>query len=144
MQTFLRNAQVPALQARVITALTQSINTFKAFAVAGTPAATGGTRGRIYGRVYGTGVNLYGIVASPDSYYPAIEYGRRAGARMPPDEPIRNWVRFRGIEYDYVWPIRAAIARKGIRPKRAFQNAFIRGLPAVYKFWTSAFSSHWA
>lgn len=56
-----------------------------------------------------------------NSYYTYIEAGRNAGGKMPPTQPILDWmVRYRvapGREKQVVWAIRRAIAIRGIKAK---------------------------
>ena len=54
-----------------------------------------------------------------NDYLVYIENGRRAGAKMPPVEPIVNWARSRGIPTDNstIYLIRRAISRDGIKPR---------------------------
>lgn len=46
-----------------------------------------------------------------------VEQGRRPGAKLPPDKPIREWVRSRLGDESLTFLIRRSIARKGIRAK---------------------------
>ena len=64
------------------------------------------------------------IVEGDASRYAHIisETGRRAGAKMPPDEPLRAWARRKGIE-ERTFLVRRAIARRGIRPRYIFRDA---------------------
>lgn len=45
-----------------------------------------------------------------------VEYGRRAGAQMPPVSVISEWARRKLGNARLGWPIAKAIARRGIRP----------------------------
>jgi len=49
------------------------------------------------------------------AYFRYVEVGRSPGARMPPEEPIRQWLRVRGIDESKQFVIRRAIARRGIK-----------------------------
>ena len=55
-------------------------------------------------------------------YATFVEYGRRRGAKMPPDKPIREWVIRKGIPERLTWVIRKAIADNGIKPKPFVAN----------------------
>lgn len=44
---------------------------------------------------------------------PAVEFGRRAGKKMPPVEEIRAWARRKGIPEDAAFAIARKIAREG-------------------------------
>ena len=57
-------------------------------------------------------------------YFRFVEKGRKPNSKMPPDQPIRKWVRVRGVtsrdgqfisENSKVFLIRRSIARKGIK-----------------------------
>lgn len=56
-----------------------------------------------------------------NQYFRFVELGRRKGARLPPVEPILDWMyRYRvapGRELEVVWAIRKKISRDGIRPR---------------------------
>lgn len=58
-----------------------------------------------------------------DDYWVYVEYGRRAGDKFPPPQPIAQWIRERRIrpnagvtQQQLVYLISRAIADKGIRP----------------------------
>ena len=58
-----------------------------------------------------------------DDYWVYVEYGRRAGDKFPPPQPIAQWIRERRIrpsagvtQEQLVYLISRAIADKGIRP----------------------------
>jgi len=55
------------------------------------------------------------IVVVAADYFRFVERGRRPGAKMPPEQPIRKWLRVKGIREDRQFVIRRAIARKGIK-----------------------------
>lgn len=50
-----------------------------------------------------------------EDYFRFVDKGRRAGAKMPPVEPIRQWLKLKGIRPELEFPIRRSIARKGIK-----------------------------
>jgi hypothetical protein len=58
-----------------------------------------------------------------------VDKGRRAGAKMPPVQPIIDWVRVKRIKTPQItteqmgWAIAKSIAKKGIRPKPFIQNS---------------------
>ena len=58
-----------------------------------------------------------------------VDKGRRAGAKMPPVQPIIDWVRVKKIKTPQItteqmgWAIAKSIAKKGIRPKPFIQNS---------------------
>lgn len=62
-----------------------------------------------------------------------VEFGRRAGAKMPPIDTIKNWISIKGIVPDgrnpkikdpqqLAYPIAKAIARDGIRPRKLLEG----------------------
>ncbi len=62
-----------------------------------------------------------------------IEHGRRKGAKMPPDDAIRGWVRRKlGIgdsdpkQDRVVFAVRKAIAKRGLKPKKVMFRAYLK------------------
>ncbi len=53
-----------------------------------------------------------------------VESGRRAGAKPPPIEPIKQWTRDKGIDEGLAYPIAKSIGEKGIQPLDVTQQAF--------------------
>jgi len=49
------------------------------------------------------------------NYFRFVDRGRRPGAKMPPAEPIRAWMRVKSIPRRAEFPIRRAIAKNGIK-----------------------------
>lgn len=86
------------------------------------PVDTGETARSIESFANGPGRPLGGVVRSEHPAAAVLEHGRRPGARMPPTQPIADWVRRHGISAP-VYVIARAIARRGIRPRRIFTNA---------------------
>lgn len=58
-----------------------------------------------------------GSVGSNLPYAPVVEYGRRAGAPMPPSGSLDPWMRRHGITAVSEFVIRRSIARRGIRAR---------------------------
>ncbi len=58
-----------------------------------------------------------------------VDKGRRAGAKMPPVQPIIDWVRVKRIKTPQYtteqlgWAIAKSISKKGIRPKPFIENS---------------------
>ena len=58
-----------------------------------------------------------------------VDKGRKPGAKMPPVQPIIEWVRVKRIKTPQItteqmgWAIAKSIAKKGIRPKPFIQNS---------------------
>ena len=55
------------------------------------------------------------IMVFAADYFRFVERGRRPGAKMPPEEPIRKWLRVKGIPERLQFAIRRSIAVKGIK-----------------------------
>ena len=62
-----------------------------------------------------------------NDYFRFVELGRRKGARLPPTEPILDWlIRYRiapGREKQIVFAVRRAISNKGIKARPFLNNA---------------------
>jgi hypothetical protein len=78
------------------------------------PQDTRRLAGSINSRVSGTFPNLVGEVGPTPRYGVVMEFGRRAGARMPPVDALIGWVR-RHWNPAFVGPIQ----RGQLRPRRA-------------------------
>ncbi len=88
--------------------------------------------GSIASEVKGVGSNIIGEVGSTlkDEEYPAVmEFGRKAGAKMPPPSALERWVHIvlkvpnkhaKGVAYI----VARAIGKKGIEGKRYFEKGF--------------------
>lgn len=65
-------------------------------------------------------VTRTGNIITVETQFPPYAYfvqnGRRAG-KMPPDQPIRDWVKKHNISEDAVFPIRRKIGKEGTKPK---------------------------
>ncbi len=110
-----------------------------------TPVNFGHLRGSIDYDIYGKGVSLTGVVATPLMYGYYVEYGRRPGRMPPVTEAIELWARRKGIRFpgktlhQTAFIIARAIARKGTKGHHMFRDgfkavedkvrAFMRGLP---------------
>lgn len=77
-----------------------------------------------------------------NSYYQFVESGRRAGAKMPPEIAIIEWMKRLGIatgkNNEVVWAIRKAIAKRGIQPRpfvrRAIETAGAKRIAPIFTF----------
>lgn len=65
------------------------------------------------------GANL-SVFANDTIFY--VFSGRRAGAKMPPKEPIATWMAQVGIDPKLNWVIRRSIAKKGIPAKNYLRD----------------------
>ena len=116
------------------------------------PQDTRRLAGSINGRISGTYPSLVGQVGPDVAYGRYVEFGRRAGARMPPVDALIGWVRRhwnpafigpmptgvlrprraagRGVsEYQIrsrAWALARAIARRGIPPRPFMLPAYDR------------------
>jgi hypothetical protein len=52
------------------------------------------------------------------------EEGRPAGAKMPPQGVLIDWMQARGIDLGAEWAIRKSIAEKGIKPVPIIETSF--------------------
>lgn len=57
-------------------------------------------------------------------YFKYIESGRKAGSKLPPKEPIKDWMQARGIDKKLEFIIRKSIANKGIKPTQITEVIF--------------------
>ena len=62
-----------------------------------------------------------GIVGTNLPYGVVVEKGRRPGAAMPPDAPLRRWGRRHGFSDQAIFNLRRKIAERGI-PARPYLN----------------------
>jgi len=63
------------------------------------------------------------LVGSNAPHASPTEFGRSAGARMPPPDALKPWLRRKGLPESMAFPLARAIARRGIQARPAFQNA---------------------
>lgn len=75
--------------------------------------------------------SFFFAVGSDLDYSVNIQRGREAGARMPPDAPIREWAGRHGIPLSLVFVIRRAISVRGIKARPVFEPAYQASLPAI-------------
>lgn len=66
------------------------------------------------------------IVGTAKPYAPVMEFGRRAGARMPPPEALAGWARRHGFGTSRggLFILARAIARRGIKGRFFMRRAF--------------------
>lgn len=89
---------------------------------------TGGFIRSIFYRVTRRGTKVTGVLGSDASevIQRVMESGRRPGAPMPPPGALLDWLHRHGIDPKAEYPIRRAIARKGIPGTHAQAQAFNR------------------
>ena len=96
------------------------------------PASANGTQGAVntgaYRRAWKAEPTADGIhVYSLSPYAGVIEYGRRPGARMPPEDAIARWAQRKlGLPYKraraVAFVMRRAIARRGLAPRKVLTS----------------------
>jgi hypothetical protein len=82
---------------------------------------------------------LYSVVATLPDYWKYIEGGRRPGLKMPPEKPIIQWMRDKGIqprdrkikEKSLAFLIRRKIGMDGIPEKPYLRNAIKANEPHI-------------
>lgn len=109
-------------------AMNQSVMTLVAAIKPLTPIYRGALRNSIDSEVKRIGVgSIMGRVGSTlkSEEYPAVmEFGRKAGAKMPPVEPIERWAHLKlGVD-GLGFIIARSIAAKGIKGKRYMKRGF--------------------
>jgi hypothetical protein len=95
-----------------------------------TPVDEGILRGGIFTDIRGEGIGIHGIVApggGSRDYAAVVENGRRPGARMPPPQALRNWLRHHGLPESMAFVVARSIARKGTKGAHMFAKAQITG-----------------
>ena len=66
----------------------------------------------------------YEIEFTGIDYLKYVRSGRRAGAKPPPTQAIKDYLRVKGIPEKFAIPVKKAIAAKGIRPYDFVELAF--------------------
>lgn len=71
----------------------------------------------VVGRAQSLRVEVGPRVGDPgvEPYDVVIDAGRRPGSKMPPAEPVREWMDRKGIPEEAEFPIRRAIGLRGLR-----------------------------
>lgn len=71
----------------------------------------------------------YILKITSEDYLKYVDGGRRAGAKMPPINPIKKWVEMRGIKFEKMsskqtaFIIARSISKKGIEPTNIISQA---------------------
>lgn len=98
-----------------------------------------GLKGSIFGEVTPAATRVEGIVGTPIGYAMPVEFGRRAGAAMPPVSALIPWVEAKitlkqGEKAEGVaWAIARYMAQRGSRSWRSSppgERMFLRGFEA--------------
>lgn len=87
------------------------------------PVWTGNLRRSILGRVVSP---TLGTVGTNVPYARPVNFGRRAGAAMPPVAAITPWVTSHGMPAEAAFPVARAIGRRGIPAKPFLTGTFER------------------
>jgi hypothetical protein len=124
-------------------AMRESMKLLQKIAQDKTPVDTGRAQRTLRTAIIGRTVNITGVLASPESYFYNLEYGRSVGAAMPPEPPLTAWANRHGIEgRGAVFLIRRAISRRGIRPLHIMQGALDQGMPDIVRMWMKEFDGY--
>lgn len=78
-------------------------------------------------------------------YMRVMDQGRRAGAKMPPPEALRGWMRRHGMSGS-PYPLARSIARRGIKGRFFMQRGYqaaVRALPAEQARFIRAVQAAW-
>lgn len=78
-----------------------------------------------------SGADVTGRAGTNLVYAPVVEYGRSAGAAMPPPAALTGWMRRHGIDEKYAFVVAQSIARRGTRPKPYLKPALDKNRPAI-------------
>jgi hypothetical protein len=124
--------------------LQDTLDEYKRILVNKIPIDTGQTAGNIFTAIEGSTMqDLSGVVASPDFHMAVLEFGRRAGARMPPAAPLEAWCERHGIDSSAVFAIRRAIGRRGLPAHHYMQKTIEEGRKHFSVVWFRRFVESW-
>jgi hypothetical protein len=127
-------------------AMESSVKTVEGNVKPHVPVFQGTLRNSIGSEVQGSAPKIIGIVGSTLSseVYPAVmEFGRSAGAKMPPPSALERWVQLvlqvpakdaPGVAF----VVARSIAKKGIEGKRFMQKGFNESVPRIKDFFARA------
>jgi hypothetical protein len=108
-------------------AMTASTNLVRDQARAAAPVFTGELRDSITA----TATPTLGTIRATAPHARPVEFGRRAGARMPPVSAIESWVTAHGMPAEAAFVVARAIGRRGIPPRPFLLNTFARLRPSI-------------
>ena len=83
------------------------------------------------------GNDVTGRAGSNLVYAPVVEYGRSAGAAMPPPDALLGWMRRHGIDAAAAFAVARAIGRRGTRPRPYLKPALDKNRPAITREMTA-------
>jgi hypothetical protein len=109
------------------------------------PVFQGTLRNSIQSEIEGKGTRMVGRVGSTlkKEEYPAVmEFGRRAGAKMPPPSALYRWVKLVLKVPDKAVPgvafvVARAIGKRGIKGKRFLEKGFKKAQPKIERFFNN-------
>jgi len=81
--------------------------------------------------------DVTGRVGSNLVYAPVVEYGRSAGAAMPPPDALLGWLRRHGMDASAAFPVARAIGRRGTRPQPYLKPALDKNRPDITREMTA-------
>jgi len=76
--------------------------------------------------------DIYKLVIKFPDYAEFIDKGRKPGSRMPPQKPIEDWLKRKGINNKSSFAIRKSISVRGIKP-RPFLDAVAKHILEMNK-----------
>jgi hypothetical protein len=138
-----RLAAMPAVVDRELRhAMTASLLLIEASARSNVAYDTGRLAGSITHTITGAGPTLEGRVGPSVRYGASVEFGRRAGARMPPVDALMGWVgrhpRGRGTRRQQAFALARSIQRRGIRPRPFLRPAYRSNRAAINRLFARA------
>lgn len=97
--------------------MTRAVITVEADAKRLVPTDTHTLQRSITHEVQASGGSITGRAGTNLVYGPVVEYGRTAGAAMPPAGALLGWMSRKGIDARFEYLVRRAIGRRGTRPR---------------------------
>lgn len=111
--------------------ITRSVIQIEADAKRLVPVDTHTLQRSITHEVQASGTDVIGRAGSNLVYAPVVEYGRSAGAAMPPPSALTGWMRRHGMDEKYAFVLARSIARRGTRPKPYLKPALDKNRAAI-------------
>jgi hypothetical protein len=113
------------------TGITRSAIQIEADAKRIVPTDTHTLQRSITHEVEASGRDVVGRVGSNLVYAPVVEYGRSAGAAIPPPSALTGGLRRHGIDEQYAFVVARSIARRGTRPRPYLKPALDKNRAAI-------------
>lgn len=113
------------------TGITRSVIQIEADAKRIVPVDTHSLQRSLTHEVTTQGNDVTGRAGTNLTYAPVVEFGRSAGAAMPPPSALSGWLRRHGIDEKYAFVVAQSIARRGIRPRPYLKPALDKNRPAI-------------